>query len=217
MQLSTNKYNLTNTSSLSVMDVYDKIANEFNITRFRIWGSVKKFIDNLSLSTYNLDNGCGNGKNMLYRPELKFKGIDISKEQVKICSQKGLDVEEGSMTNLRFIDNSFDNILCIASYHHLDNDNDREKALNEMYRCLQPGGKVLLTVWAMEQHDGSLFNFTKKDELVSWKSQNGNTYYRYYHIYNKGDLEAEIHKLEPRFIIEEVGWEVGNWYIILNK
>jgi len=215
MQLTSNNYNNTNT--LSVMEVYDKIANEFNITRTRIWGSVKKFLNNISISSYNLDNGCGNGKNILYRPELKFKGIDISKEQVKICRLKGLDVDESSMTDLSFKNNSFDNILCIASYHHLDNDDDRQKALNEMYRCLQPGGKVLLTVWAMEQYDGSLFNFTKKDELVSWKSQNGITYYRYYHIYNKGDIEKEVQRLEPRFTIEEVGWEVGNWWIILIK
>lgn len=215
MQLLSNNYN--NTNSLSVMEVYDKIANEFNITRIHIWGSVKKFLNDMSISSYNLDNGCGNGKNILYRPELKFKGIDISKEQVKICRLKGLDVDECSMTNLPFKNNSFDNILCIASYHHLDNDNDRKKSLNEMYRCLQPGGKILITVWAMEQYNGSLFNFTKKDEQVSWKSKDGITYYRYYHIYNKGDIEEEIQRLEPNFTIEEVGWEVGNWWIVLSK
>jgi SAM-dependent methyltransferase len=203
--------------SLSVMEVYDKIATEFDITRVRIWGSVKKFLDNISLDSFNFDNGCGNGKNMLYRTELKFKGIDISKEQVRICQNKGLDVIESSMTSLPFQDDEFDNMICIASYHHLDNDTDRKLALDEMYRCLKPGGKVLITVWAMEQFEGSTFHFTNRDEQVAWKSKDGNIYYRYYHIYNKGDIEEEVIRLQPKFKINEVGWEVGNWWIILEK
>jgi SAM-dependent methyltransferase len=203
--------------SLSVMEVYDKIATEFDITRVRIWGSVKKFLDNISLDSYNLDNGCGNGKNMLYRPELKFKGIDISKEQVRICQNKGLDVIEYSMTTLPFENEKFDNMICIASYHHLDNDTDRKQALDEMYRCLKPRGRILITVWAMEQFEGSTFHFTKRDEQVAWKSKDGNIYYRYYHIYNKGEIEEEVTRLEPQFKIVEGGWEVGNWWIVLEK
>jgi SAM-dependent methyltransferase len=203
--------------ALSVMEVYDKIATEFDITRVRIWGSVKKFLDNIPNDSYNLDNGCGNGKNMLYRPELKFKGIDISKEQVRICQNKGLDVIESSMISLPFHDNKFDNMICIASYHHLDNDIERKQSLDEMYRCLKPGGKVLITVWAMEQFEGSTFHFTKRDEQVAWKSKDGNIYNRYYHIYNKGDIEEEVTRLQPKFKINEVGWEVGNWSIVLEK
>ena len=203
--------------SLSVMEVYDKIATEFDVTRVRIWGSVKKFLDSLSNNSLNLDNGCGNGKNMLYRSELKFKGNDISKEQIRICQNKGLDVVESTMTSLPFKNEEFDNMICIASYHHLDNDTDRHKALDEMYRCLKPGGRILITVWAMEQFDGSTFHFTKRDEQVAWKSKDGNIYYRFYHIYNKGDIEEEVTRLEPRFKIVEGGWEVGNWWIILEK
>ncbi|NBP02544.1 MAG: class I SAM-dependent methyltransferase [Proteobacteria bacterium] len=202
---------------LSVKEVYDKIATYFDVTRVRIWGSVRTFLESLPKDSYLLDVGAGNGKNMMYRPELKFKGIDFSKEQVRICQGKGLDVIEASMVQLPFVDNEFDNMICIASYHHLDNDVERQKSLNEMYRCLKPGGRILMTVWAMEQFEGSTFNFTKRDELVSWKSKENEVYYRYYHIYNKGDIEEEITRLEPRFKITEVGWEVGNWWVILEK
>ncbi len=202
---------------LSVKEVYDKIATYFDVTRVRIWGSVRTFLESLPKDSYLLDVGAGNGKNMMYRPELKFKGIDFSKEQVRICQGKGLDVIEASMVQLPFVDNEFDNMICIASYHHLDNDVERQKSLNEMYRCLKPGGRILMTVWAMEQFEGSTFNFTKRDELVSWKSKENEVYYRYYHIYNKGDIEEEVNRLEPRFKITEVGWEVGNWWVILEK
>ena len=128
--------------NLSITEVYNKIAVEFDVTRVRIWGSVKKFVDEIIINSINLDNGCGNGKNMLYRSELTFKGVDISKEQVNICQKKGLDVIESTMTSLPFQDDLFNNIICIASYHHLDNDDDRKKSLDEMYRCLKPNGKI---------------------------------------------------------------------------
>ena len=93
---------------LSITEVYNKIAVEFVSYPFSYLGQCKKIF------TINLDNGCGNGKNMLYRPELTFKGIDISKEQVNICQKKGLDVIESTMTSLPFQDDTFNNIICIA-------------------------------------------------------------------------------------------------------
>lgn len=202
---------------MSVQEVYDKIATEFDKTRVAIWSNVRAFIDPLPIGSSILDIGCGNGKNMLYRKDLHFMGVDISEEQVKICQEKGLDVIQSSMTTLPYIDNTFDNAICIASYHHLDNDTDREASLKEIYRCLKPAGKALITVWAMEQDSSSKRSFTKRDEQVAWKSKEGSVHYRYYHIYNKGDLEEEIHRLETRFVIKEIGYEAGNWWIVLEK
>lgn len=201
--------------SLTVEQVYNKIAKEFDKTRVSIWNNVKNFLDSIPIGNSVLDIGCGNGKNMLYRTDLDFQGIDISEEQVNICRDKGLAVYVSSMCSLPYIDNSFQNIICVASYHHLDNDDDRKKALNEMYRCLSISGKALITVWAIGQ-DGKKV-FTKRDELVEWKSKDGSIYHRYYHMYDKGDLEEEISRLEPRFKHVEIGFENNNWWIILSK
>lgn len=195
---------------------YNNFAKEFDRTRYSIWTQVKLFLDSLDKDSINLDLGCGNGKNMLYKPELIFVGIDISTELVDICKSKKLNVIEGSILDLPFDDNQFDNIICIAVYHHLDNDKDRLIALNEMYRVLKPKGKILLSVWSMNQ-DGLKFKFTKADELVPWKSKDGKVYLRYYHIYEEGLLEEEIKRLEPRFEIKQVVSELGNWYITLVK
>ena len=202
---------------LTVREVYDKIAPHFDVSRQRIWNSVKLFINSLKDDAKVLDLGCGNGKNMLYRRSLNIKGIDISDEQVKICKRKNLDVEQGTITSLNQKDNEFDNMLCIATYHHLDNDEDRRQTLTEIHRCLKPGGTILITVWAIEQHEGSTFSFTKADELVPWTTTEGNTFYRYYHIYKKGELENEIARLCPDLQIQQVDWELGNWSIILMK
>jgi len=202
---------------LSVEQVYDKIAAHFDVSRQRVWGSVKQFLTSLPSESTVLDIGCGNGKNMLFRKDLKSTGIDISNEQVKICEKKKLNVSVASMTALPFQENTFDNMLCIATYHHLDNDVDRQKALQEMYRCLKPNGQILITVWAQEQHADSTFRFSKSENMVPWTMRSGEIFYRYYHIYRKDELLAEINRLCPDLIKTQLGWELGNWYIVLTK
>ena len=204
--------------SEQIKEIYNEIANRFDISRVRIWPCVKKFLDTFKQNDLLLDVGCGNGKNMLYRNDLKFKGLDFSSKLIEICKNKNLDVIESSMTNIPLNDNYFDGIIVIASYHHLSNDYERTQTLNELYRVLKNGGKVLIVVWAMEQPDESTFHFTKTDEFVKWYSkENDKTYYRYYHIYKNGELEEEINRLKPEFKTEYIYLEKGNWVICLEK
>ena len=204
--------------NLSVKEVYNKIAGQFNHTRISIWGIVKNFLDNIPTKSTVLEIGCGNGKNMLYRDDLIFEGIDISEKQFEICKRKGLNVQVSTMCNLPFNDNSFDYEICIATYHHLDNDDNRRKALEEMYRTIKIDGEVLITVWSMKQEDNSKFKFTQTNEMVPWLSKDdGNTYLRYYHIYREGELEEEIKRLCPQFNIKSIEYELGNWAVILYK
>jgi ubiquinone/menaquinone biosynthesis C-methylase UbiE len=205
-------------SDISIKQVYNQIAKDFDRSRVRIWPCVSKFLSTFNSGSELLDIGCGNGKNIISRPDLIFKGIDISDELVKICYNKGLDVIECSMTLMPFKDNSFDGFITVASYHHLSNDTDRKIALNEMYRILKKGGTGLIVVWAMEQPEDSTFHFTKSNEFVKWTyNKTGQTYMRYYHIYSANDLANEITKLEPKFKITEQGWEKGNWWIRISK
>ena len=200
----------------SVEKTYNKIAKDFDRTRYKVWNKVAEFLDSLKPSTKVLEVGCGNGKNMLYRTNLQLYGIDISDEQVVICKEKGLSVEKSNMTKLSFSDSEFDSIICIATYHHLDNNKERAQALKEMYRVLKKSGRVMICVWAMEQPSNTKHRFTKSDELVSWKIDN-EIHYRYYHIYKKGELEEEIRSLCPEFTTESVFYDCGNWYILLSK
>jgi ubiquinone/menaquinone biosynthesis C-methylase UbiE len=206
------------TSNIAIKNVYNQIAKDFDRSRIRIWPCVSNFLSQFNPGSELLDIGCGNGKNIISRPDLKFKGIDLSDELVKICTDKGLDVIEASMTSLPFEEGTFDGFITVASYHHLSNDQDRTKALNEMYRILKTGGKGLIVVWAMEQPEDSTFHFTKPDELVKWTyNKTGQTFMRYYHIYRANDLTNEINRLEPRFKIKSLGWEKGNWVAQITK
>jgi SAM-dependent methyltransferase len=207
--------------------IYNMIAEEFDLYRVKVWPCVTRFLENFNSDHLLLDIGCGNGKNIIGNSHLKFKGIDFSDKLVDICKSKGLDVIEASMTNIPFNDCMFDGFIAVASYHHLNNDLDRMCALNSMYRVLRPGGRGLIVVWAEERDMLTKFNFIRDpskvtslygfDEMVLWKSKSGVEYNRYYHIYGKNDLAEEVKTYEPRFTIEKIGWERGNWFVIVKK
>ena len=205
--------------------LYSEIASEFDLFRTKIWPCVSRFLSTFDTRFSILDIGCGNGKNMMYKDkDLQFTGVDFCTNLVDICVKKGLSVVEADMTSLPFPDKSFDGFISVASYHHLDNDESRKNALHEMYRILKDGGKGLIVVWAKEQELKTKFVFDSKiksskygfDEKVIWKSGT-NQYIRYYHIYEKNDLQNEVKELCPNFNINNIGWEKGNWYIELKK
>ena len=52
---------------------------------------------------------------------------------------------------LPFRDSSIDAVLSIAVIHHIATAERRVHALREMARVLRVGGKVMISVWAMEQ------------------------------------------------------------------
>jgi SAM-dependent methyltransferase len=208
--------------NVDIETFYNLMADEFDKTRVRLWECVKEYLDSFKSNSIILDVGCGNGKYMNYRDDLIIKGVDISIELVKICRNKGFDVCQGNMTNLyEFDDNTFDGLLAVASYHHLDNEEDRKKALEEMYRVLKIGGRCFIEVWAKEQTTNDnkhTSKFTNNSNLVKWtSSKTGEVYYRYYNIYSNNELLKEVIKLKPEFKVIEFGFEKGNYYIILEK
>ena len=194
--------------------VYDKIASEFSTTRANKWPFINRFMESIPKGSKILDIGCGNGRNMLY-DDHEFKGVDISCEFVKICCNRGLDVKKGTMTELPFENNSFDVILSIASFHHLNNERNRNKALQEMKRVLQPGGTVLLYVWSKNQPGKTKRTFENYgDVLVPWKSNDGKIYNRYYYIFQIEEIKELIEK--NGFIIQKHIWDYGNEIFVLH-
>jgi len=206
---------------MDIETFYDTIADEFDKTRVRLWPCVISFLDEFQSNAEILDIGCGNGKYMNYRDDINIKGIDISTNLIEICKKKGFDVIKAPMTDIPFTDNKFDGIICIASYHHLNNDDDRKKTLDEIYRILKPGGIAFIEVWGVIQTSSinkNAENFTKNANLVKWTSvKTGQIFYRYYNIYSEGELDNEIKKLKPEFNIIDSGYEKGNYYIKIMK
>jgi SAM-dependent methyltransferase len=204
--------------SNDIKDVYNIIAKDFDKTRFSVWKGVKEFLDTLPIGCLVGDIGCGNGKNMLYRSDINMIGFDISNEFVNICKNKNLNVNLGDITNLEVEDNFFDHTISIAVIHHLKKRNERIKAISELIRITKKDGLILIYVWAYEQLENSKRKFNVGDNLVTFQTKDGSIAERFYHIYSKGELEEEIKMIkEPKFIIEKIFFELGNWCVIIHK
>lgn len=201
-----------------VYDTYNKIAYEFSNSRYKVWDSVNKFINELPKNSEVLEVGCGNGKNLLIRNDIIFKGCDISDEFVKICTSRNLDVIKDDITNLSFPNNIFDYTLSVAVIHHMVNEERRLKAISELIRITKPNGQIFIEVWAMEQDNDSRIKFNEQDNLIPFKNKHTgeNLGNRFYHIFKKGELEKLINNFDNVKIINSF-YEKGNWGVIIKK
>ena len=95
------------------------------------------------------------------------------------------------------------------------------QAIASILETLKPScGKALIYVWALEQKN-SRRGWDKgdaQDVMVPWvmkdsKSENnGQTFLRYYHLYESGELERDIAAAGGRVL--EHGYEKDNWWAI---
>lgn len=200
---------------IHVKQVYNKISNEFNHTRYRPWTCVEKFLDEVPKNSKIGDIGCGNGKNMLYRDDCINLGCDFSENLVKLCNQKSLNVIYGNILNIPFEDNTFDFTLCIAVLHHLSTKDMRLKAVEELIRITKPNGKILILVWAFEQENDSKRKFKEQSNLIDWKDKKGNILgKRYYYVFKQNELESLI---PNNIFIEKSFYEKSNWGVVLKN
>ncbi|HQO20942.1 MAG TPA: methyltransferase domain-containing protein [Acidobacteriota bacterium] len=110
------------------------------------------------------EGGCGKGRHTLtisaYEPS-RIVSVDLSEAifiaaskmaAMKECLPKGKEAPEtvfirGDLKDLPVADSFFDIVFCVGVLHHID---DPRKGLEEMWRILKPGGKLLLWVYARE-------------------------------------------------------------------
>ncbi len=95
-----------------------------------------------------LDVACGKGattRHLLkyYKPE-RVTGINISETQLDVCKNNAPKCKFSLMdaTELDFNKNTFNNIICVEAAQHFST---RNKFLEEAYRVLKPGGKIVLS------------------------------------------------------------------------
>jgi len=204
-----NLKNYKSLNTLSVKESYDKIATEFAVTRVFTWKWTDDFIDKLRENSVVLDIGSGNGRNLIYT-RVNILGLDISFEQLKMDNKLNSQNIQGDMIKLPFRNESFDSIISIASFHHLNNDKDRIQCLYEMYRILIPNGRILLSIWSINQPIKTRRKFDKcGDTIVYWKDIP-----RYYYIFQINEIKELLLKF---FIIESHKWDCGNEIFIIKK
>ena len=197
-----------------VKNVYNKIASEFDTTRYRPWTCVEEFLNTIPKGSIIGDIGCGNGKNMLYRKDCLNYGCDFSESLVNICLQKNLNVICGDILDIPYKNDSFDYTICIAVLHHLSTIEKRKKAIEELERVTKKGGKILVLVWAFEQEEDSRRKFTTQENFVDWRDKQQNLLgKRYYYVFQKNELESLVDEKK----VEKSFYEKGNWGIVFKR
>jgi Methylase involved in ubiquinone/menaquinone biosynthesis len=129
-------------------DSYSKLYRNPAVARY-FKGNFKWIINELpdKRKIKLLDIGCGTG-DLIYsisksHPDWQICGIDISTCMLKQAQEKNsaFVLCEGNVHQLPYKENMFDIVTNVVSFHHYEKP---EKALNEMYRILKPGGILFL-------------------------------------------------------------------------
>ena len=146
-----------------------------------------------------LDIGCGSGRNILPFLErgIKCVGLDYAKSMIREAKKflMGIGLKPllvvGDAVDLPFKKKSFDLVLCIRTLHHVETRRLRIKTLREMKAT---GRKMLLSVWKKWQRrfiPKLVVGFFDSDVYVPWR-YHGKTLMRFYHLYTKNELEADL-------------------------
>jgi len=100
-----------------------------------------------------LDVGCGTGNFsfMLAQKGLEVVGLDISPHMLKQAWKKAegenisLEFVQGNIYDLPFNDETFDLVLSVTAFEFLS---DPKAAASEAWRCVKPGGRLLIAALA---------------------------------------------------------------------
>ena len=120
----------------NIYKFYDLIDTVLTLGFDKSWR--EKAVDNL-IGTSVLDLGSGTGAAFDQLLNYETTALDPDKKMLELNTFE--DKVLGSAENLPFEDNSFDNVFCCFVWRNVS---DTNKALQEVYRVLRPGGKFIL-------------------------------------------------------------------------
>lgn len=111
---------------------YHDMLDDLEVGLVERWGQGKDL----------LEVGCGTGLLLarFARFARRAQGVDLSPGMLSRARARGLDVREGSVTDLPFDDASFDVVCSFKVLAHVE---EIERALSEMFRVTRPGGVVI--------------------------------------------------------------------------
>jgi ubiquinone/menaquinone biosynthesis C-methylase UbiE len=195
-------------------EVWDSAASEWNEYRKEEQPIVAEFLKGKRGKL--LDLGCGNGRNFIYSPLIKWYCIDFSEKMLKHASinagAKNIEAEffQSEAHDLNFEDNFFDQIICHAVLHCIKG-NERERAIKEIFRVLRSGGQALISVWSK---NSKILKNKNKECYVGWHSTESEKRLRYTYIYDFDELKDLLIKTGFKVILEN---ENNNLEFIVEK
>ncbi len=200
-------------------DTYNHIAAHFNETRKAIWNCVGKFLDAIPKYSVIADVGCGNGKYTRYRQDIFVVANDICVPLLDVIEHScNHDCCIANGLNLPYKADSFEYAISIAVLHHINNAKDRLKFITNIVNILEPGGKLLFTVWAREQTiKPKWISKGDGDYLIPWLDKYTNkTFFRYYHLFSFQEINDFVDALDNVSSCDIV-FEKDNWCVQIQK
>ena len=223
---------------MNYIETYDHIALHFNETRKAIWSRVGKFLNMIPKYSLVADIGCGNGKYTRYRQDIFVIANDIcipllhmieknntkaiytvsdSDSSKKAICTYGCCIADGLY--LPYKTKSFQYAISIAVLHHISDYESRLKFITNIINILEPGGKLLFTVWALEQtiKPKWIYKGNNGDYLIPWLDKyTKQTFYRFYHLFSFDEINKFVNDLE-NVIICNIVFEKDNWCVELQR
>ena len=129
-----------------------------------------------------LDAGCGSGRMAVPLARAGFRATGLDLVRAALLETRGradVEVVEGDVLRLPFMDGSFDAVVCYDVLQHLLEE-ERHRAADEVLRVLAPGGKVFIAAFGrgdmryggreVEPHtfrreSGIIYHYFSEDEL----------------------------------------------------
>lgn len=152
------------------------------------------------------------------RGRYKVVGVELSKTFVAMARSNaraaGVDVDfqQGSASDLRWPDGSFDAVVCTAAFKNFK---EPERALSEMYRVLKPRGTVLIVDMNRNATDAQIGELTDKMKAKGLERLFLKLTFKYFlrkGAYTKEELSAFFAKMNWRYsVIEEEGIGFRVW------
>lgn len=213
---------------------YNKFAKTFSNSRKNMkWEEIDYFLEKINKDEKLkiLDIWCWSWRlleqfsNDFNIEKIDYLWLDLSSEMLKSAKRNFWDKEflELNMLNIDKITTKFNNIFFIASYHHLDNLENREEVLKKVYNLLEDWWRIYMTNWALN----SEINNEKYKNSVIKNSENqfGSTDYnivfwendRYYHCFDLKELEYLAKKNNFKILENKLFENKRNFITILEK
>jgi len=144
-----------------------------------------------------LNVGCAHGPDFLpFAKDFELHGVDFSTGMLEYARKYAskykfsVNLVEADVRYLPYHDDTFDQAVAVATYHHIKDKEERLQALYELWRVLRPGAEAFITVWNRWQ---PRFWLKSRNLMVPWRSRD-KTLYRYYYLYSYGELEKLVKK-----------------------
>jgi SAM-dependent methyltransferase len=139
----------------SSQDDYDRFFREYDAWKYKLEDHIPACLDGLHVDGKQvLEIGTGEGAEaeQLIRRGAKYSGVDLTPESIdRVRTRLAIRdlsydrVENASVLDLPFEDNSFDMVFSHGVLHHVP---DIQRAQEEIHRVLRPGGELVVMMYA---------------------------------------------------------------------